>query len=258
MNDDVEEAEDTIPPTPPVEGWTLRNAILEVIDENDWVRLSTSDESERHYAGRLRDLERDPDPRDRRGNPIDIAGLRNAHRNAAEQARVSRTCALRELRNRIEAGDLTASGMRGTAAGAFEPIPAHVWSALDWLDLETNAVGEVREGGARWVGVRIFDAGGERTIATPRGPSPYPNTEAGMVAVAFDVLRPNGKDRGERNDALRDKIRAHLGFGGSRPSDSTITKGIGLSNERHGRTSKRGGNRKSVKSPGNGDEGVGE
>lgn len=255
MSDDVVEDEDATPSTPPTGGWTLREAIFAVIDSDDRVRLSTSDESERHYAGRLRDLEGDQDPQDRRGNPIDVAGLRNAHRDAAEQARVSRAYALRELRTRIEAGDFTANGARGTAFGTFEPIPARVWSALDWLDLETNAIGEAREGGARWVGVRIFDAGGVRAIAPPREPSAYPSTEAGAVAAAFDEIRPNGKLPNDRNDALFDEIRTKLNWGRGRPGKTTIGKGIKLSNARHGRPrSNHGGDRKSGKARRNRDE----
>ena len=255
MSDDVEEDEDAMPSTPPAEGWTLREAVVAVIDGEDRVRLSQSDESERHYSGRLRDLESDPDPRDGRGDPIDVAGLRKNLRDAAEQARRCRAYALRQLRQRIGVGDLEAHGWRSTTLGTFEPIPAQAWSAFDWLDLETNAVGEAGEGGGRWVGVRIFGGDGGREIAPPREPSPYPSTERGAVAAAFDKIRPNGKQPNDRNDTLFDEIRTDLGFGGGRPSDSTIREGIRLSNMRHGRTSNRGGDRRPSRAPENRDVG---
>lgn len=225
---------------PPAEGWSLREALFALLDPEDWVRFSLAEESSRYYESRVLDLADDPDPRDQSGRPIDVATLRQAHRRANEQLWSSSRQAIRRLREAMTAGVYTAFGRRQNAFGDRVELPDDAWSAFDWLDLESSAIGEGRNGGSRFVAVRIF---AERREAHPRrsaAADPYEGLgEAGDVARAFDVLRPEGRRTSDRNDALFDEIRNHLathfGYTRGRPGNTIIKKGIGASNRRHGR-----------------------
>lgn len=235
---------------PPMEGWNLRDALREMLDPDEWVRLSLADECERHYRGRLSGFGGDPRPMDRVGTPVDVAGLRDALRQAEDQLALSRAFAIHRLREVMAGGAYEAEGRRGDALGEKVEIPGDVWSAFDWFDLETSAVGEARDGGARIVALRIRPATTTREVIRPAQISPYPTTTApGRVADAFDAIRPDGRHPAERFDQLADALRSHLHENLGR---TTIKKGIEMSNKRHGRpAASRGGDRRSSRARGN-------
>ena len=169
-------------PTPPSEGWTLKEALLAICPEEFEMYVAAESAAESAFSVPI-DSSRDW------GRPTD-----------SQIGRVwsTRDKLIEKLSQPLRRQNLRASARIGRN-GPRQEIPFDQWDSIDWLSIEDNAVGESKADGTTYFHVRIFaPEDGGTTAAEP--------------AVNM-VRKPPGRPKTPDGEKKEDRVaEALLGF----------------------------------------------